>query len=321
MTEFAPGKIIFAGEWAVLEPENCAIVFALNRGVFASVKESDKILIPKNSIFVKSAVDVVGAILPQKKFSLTIKSDISKITLSNGKRIKAGLGSSAAVVVAVIKVLLKFYGIKAAKKLVFKLSAIAHYLAQGGIGSCIDVAASTYGGALLYSCFDHDWLSDKLKKFSICEIVALDWPRLKISTIKVPKNMKIYLGFAGKSASTPDLIKKMAEFKEKNKETYHKICFQISQVVRDLASEMNNGRQQKIIALINQNRFLLQKLSKESGIDLETKILKKMCDDAVREAGVAAKFSGAGGGDCAIAVSFNNFQSPYFCLENIKPCI
>ncbi len=66
---------------------------------------------------------------------------------------KYGLGSSAAVTVATVKAILRFYGVKMSNELVYKLSAISHYSVQGN-GSAGDIAASVYGGWLAYQTFD-----------------------------------------------------------------------------------------------------------------------------------------------------------------------
>ena len=53
-------------------------------------------------------------------------------------------GSSAAVTVATIKALAKFYDLKMSKDQIFKLAAIAHLDVQGN-GSLGDIAASVMG--------------------------------------------------------------------------------------------------------------------------------------------------------------------------------
>ena len=80
-----------------------------------------------------------------------------------GQPKKAGFGSSAAVVVAAIASVLDFHGYKAGKDEIFKLATIAHYSAQGKIGSGFDVAASVYGGVFVYSRFDPEWLVKRME--------------------------------------------------------------------------------------------------------------------------------------------------------------
>ena len=50
---------------------------------------------------------------------------------------------------------------------------------------------------------------------------------------------------------------------------------------------------------IRYNRSLLQQLGERSGVQIETPVLKQLCQIAEKFGG-AAKTSGAGGGDCGI---------------------
>ena len=56
-----------------------------------------------------------------------------------------------------------------------------------------------------------------------------------------------------------------------------------------------------MLELINQNRTLLSELANSSELNLETPALTKLITIA-QSHGAAAKFSGAGGGDCGIAL-------------------
>lgn len=59
---------------------------------------------------------------------------------------KAGLGSSAAVTVAVVRALMPGAG----DETVYRIAYKAHSRAQGGVGSGFDVAASAYGATIVY---------------------------------------------------------------------------------------------------------------------------------------------------------------------------
>lgn len=61
---------------------------------------------------------------------------------------------------------------------------------------------------------------------------------------------------------------------------------------------------------IQKNRELLVKLGNDFGVEIETLELKKLCDTALKYNG-SAKSSGAGGGDCGIAIfkESNNLDS------------
>ena len=178
--------------------------------------------------------------------------------------------------------------------------------ASGKLGSGFDIAACVYQKPLVYRRFDQGWLDQQLASVKqISEIVLQNWPDLDFKEIKLPENMYVLIGFTGKSASTPMLIEKMQKFRQENFERYKKIMGAINSVVCKLIHALECCDQVKIIDLINQNRDLLENLGTESAIELETKELKLLIGTAQACGAAAAKISGAGGGDCGIAVCFD----------------
>ena len=87
-----------------------------------------------------------------KHFHLTIDSNLAD---NSGQ--KYGLGSSAAVLVSVVKALNEFYGLELSNLYIYKLAVIANMKLQS-LSSCGDIAVSVYSGWLAYSTFDHDWV-------------------------------------------------------------------------------------------------------------------------------------------------------------------
>ena len=351
VSAYAPGKIMIAGEWAILDLGNPCIVLATDKGntllgntllgnsllgVTATISSSKHFLLDKvlfdykdNKVVVLSklsskeqqflsfsfcAIEIVLRYLREighevVPFKIFIDSSISFFTLPDGSKVKPGLGSSAALVVAITKCILKFYGFsvetEAVKKIVFKLSSIVHYKTQGSIGSCFDIAASTYGGLLYYKRFDAEWLEQELSaEASINKIISQKWPYLEIKKILLPEKMKIVVGFVGYSADTRKLVKKVMSLRGENKEAFEAIFSSISRLVDRLVEALEQGNQESIKKLVKKNRILLREFSDLSGLDLETKELKTLCDFAESCGGVA-KFSGAGGGDCGIAICFD----------------
>lgn len=82
---------------------------------------------------------------------------------------------------------------------------------------------------------------------------------------------------------------------------YKELSAKIGAVVMDLANALRSSNIELACHAIRTNRNLLLKLSELTGINLETASLKKIVEEA-EQCGAASKFSGAGGGDCAIAV-------------------
>jgi len=252
-----------------------------------------------------------------KKFSASTESEITSITLKDGSSAKVGFGSSAAAVVSIIKAVLKLHGqdIESleTKGKVYKLGCIAHYLGQGKAGSAFDVAASTYEGALVYKRFDPKWLVERLESGkAIKEVVEEKWEAFEATPIELPEDFILSVGFVGYGASTKALVVKMREFKASNEARYNEIYGGIKNVVEQLIEAIKEKNKEGIKKLLKENRVLLQQLAKESGNNLETKELTDLIETA-DAAGAGAKFSGAGAGDCGIAVCFDSETA-----ENIK---
>ena len=188
----APGKLMLAGEWVVLELGNPCIVMAVDKRVHVQIKESDEISISLDDfkirekkadfdgrqliwreeiiekereklVFIKGAIETALQYLEQsgklKPFKIRTFSEESQIRVDRVVK-KIGFGSSAAAAVATIAGLLSFYNFeietKKSKEIIYKLATIAHYFAQGKVGSAFDIAASTYGGIIVYKRFDPD---------------------------------------------------------------------------------------------------------------------------------------------------------------------
>ncbi|MDF2790041.1 MAG: phosphomevalonate kinase, partial [Neobacillus sp.] len=170
-----PGKLVIAGEYAVLEPNQQAIVMAINRYITATIEPSGQnmLSLPQLGLdhitweesgnkvqfsvtdprlqFVQNSIAIVNQFLLEnsitlQSFHLTIKSGLDDPETGR----KYGLGSSAAVVVAAISAILSLHSVEKFPPTldqVFKLAAIAHLKTQKN-GSGADIAASTFGGWL-----------------------------------------------------------------------------------------------------------------------------------------------------------------------------
>ena len=340
----APGKICIAGEWAVLEVGNPLIVAAINKRVFAKIKESRdeffyisikdfgikdlKASFIKNelkfdrklkkrekigTIFIKPAIELAlryfGKIKP-----FEIETAGEEVVIRAKGRVKAiGFGSSSASVVATIGGLFKFYGEdiekKESKEKIYKLSSIAHYLAQGKVGSGFDIAASTFGGVLIYKRFDPQWLKNQFnKKKDLKEIIEENWPAFYIEPLEIPNDFNLLLGWTGESSSTSKMVKELNQWKEKNKSVYRKTITLIKDLVEELIKAWKSNDKARILKLIRKNEDYLRDLGEQSGLNIETETLLRLSKIA-NENGGAGKLSGAGGGDCGIAITFNNKEN------------
>lgn len=324
ITEKAPGKLYIAGEYAVVENGFPAVLVALNQFVTCRISDSenevgriishqyqdnalswrrqgDQMVIDKRDnpfSYILSAIAVTEEYArclnrPLRIFNLQIDSQLDS---ASGK--KYGLGSSAAVTVATVKALCRFYHLPVNLDQVFKLAAIAHFSVQGN-GSLGDVAASVYGGWIAYHSFDRQWLAEQRKYLDLPTLLELPWPDLKIESLHAPANLSLIIGWTGKPASTSQLVDRISLFKARQQNEYRQFLENSRACIKRLVDGFHQGNLQAIQAEIRYNRTLLQNLAKRSGVLIETPSLQKLCQIAERYGG-AAKTSGAGGGDCGI---------------------
>ncbi|MFC3041756.1 phosphomevalonate kinase [Virgibacillus xinjiangensis] len=347
MTLKVPGKLMVAGEFAVLEPHHRLIVMAVDRFVYATVESSDKyrlsledfqlydlpwkieegrVHIESSDPRIKFAEDAmstaVAYLLEQSAnlapFQLSIKSE-----LDDASGVKYGLGSSAAVVVAVISsVLHHVMEDEPQKELIFKLAAMSHIKTQGN-GSGADVAASSYGGFLQYTSFQAEWLSDALKSTStVTDVLEKDWIYHSIQPVYLPDDVYVCIGWTGKPASTKKLVDEILQLKADLPGAYGKFLRDSRMAVNELLKGINHQDTSRILTGVKWNRTALAQVGNKAGVEVETKLLSRLCDLAEAYGG-AGKPSGAGGGDCGIAFMPSPEQAEKlmnaWAAEGIKP--
>lgn len=270
----------------------------------------------QDTLFMKASIETALKYLDVEKesqlkpFKIDSWGELSQITLENGETKKVGFGSSAASVVAAIAAILKFYGqdieSKQAKDVIYKLSAMTHYFAQGKVGSAFDVAASTYGGIIIYQRFDPKFLGEQIESgSSVKEIAEMDWPSFKAETLEIPEGFHLLIGWTKESASTSAMVKQLNAWAEGNKDEYKRLYDQIANLVRELIPEWKSKNKDRIIELLRKNEDYLRELGQASGVNIETEGLKLLSDIA-KNNNAAGKLSGAGGGDCGIGVCFDD---------------
>lgn len=324
ITEKAPGKLYIAGEYAVVENGYPAILVALDQFVTCSIEESaaevGKIIsrqyhnnaLQWHRLGEQMVVDnrdnpfsyILSAIKVTEEYARSFARELrifdlhidSQLDSDSGK--KYGLGSSAAVTVATVKALCRFYNLPVTKDEIFKLASIAHFEVQGN-GSLGDVAASVYGGWIAYHSFDRQWLAQQRKYLDLRTLVDLPWPDLKIESLKAPSNLQLLIGWTGKPASTSQLVDKISLFKARQQKEYRQFLEDSKHCIQRMVDGFHNADLESIKNEIRYNRELLKQLGTNSGVHIETPVLNKLCEIA-EDFGGAAKTSGAGGGDCGI---------------------
>ncbi|RKQ29083.1 phosphomevalonate kinase [Oceanobacillus halophilus] len=347
MTIKTPGKLMIAGEFAVLQPYHHLAVMAVDRFVYATIKKSEvnrlsltdfqlenlefaienkRVKVATNDSrvqFVNDAMTIVSTYLQEQEVTLTPFMLSIKSELDDESGIKYGLGSSAAVVTSVVNAMLKiFLPEEPSKELIFKLASISHVITQGN-GSGADIAASTYGGILYYSSFQADWLRTEYKNAkTVTELVEKNWTYFSVKTMEMPKDIYFCVGWTGNAASTAKLVDKILRLEENNPEQFYRFLEDSKFAVNKFYTGMNESNLSLVLEGVKENRRALAKVGEHANTPIETVQLSNLCNLAEQHGG-AGKPSGAGGGDCGIAFMPSKEKAEHVIKawekEGIKP--
>jgi phosphomevalonate kinase len=333
----APGKLYIAGEYAVVEPGEPAVLVAVDRYlsvrlteasgagrvrsnayessplVWVRDRDSGRIVLEHEPIdYVFSAIATVEELraerqLPPRYFDLDIGSELDD---ESGR--KFGLGSSAAVTVAVIAALDEFYGLNLALADRCRLALLATVevapRASGG-----DLAASTFGGWIRYTSPDRDALRAHRARHGVAATLRSEeaWHGFGVTRLRQPDGLRLLVGWTGSPASTERLVAEVGrparvDAAENGNGGEGRDGASFVENSRACVDELVRGLTQSdpasALDAVRRARGLLQGLGASSGIRIETEQLRTLCESAERH-GAAAKPSGAGGGDCGILLA------------------
>ena len=299
------GKLYIAGEYSVLTPNQSAIIKNIDIFMQAEIKFSEKYSIYSdmydysvtleeddgNYSLITETVKTVNEYLQLKgvdiqPFNMKITGKMEK----NGK--KYGIGSSGSVTVLTVKAMSKLYSYDISSEEVFKLSAYV-LLKRGDNGSMGDIACISYGSLVMYTSFDRNFIKEKMKNSSLSEIMNLEWG-YKIEKIYCPEKYEFLVGWTGIPSISGKMIVEVknlinSDFLEKSEKIVQNLKKGIEEGNKKIISE-NIGENGKLLKMLHEkiySRKLLELVESAEGLD------------------ICAKSSGAGGGDCGIAISFN----------------
>ncbi|MBF6267707.1 phosphomevalonate kinase [Nocardia farcinica] len=330
ISERAPGKLFVAGEYAVVEPGRHAILTAVDRYATATVRASHTDaavtvctdlgqgvqlacrragtgLVPANGrarppaelAYVFAAAAVVERLLIERGHPVLPCRVAVTADLADRSGRKFGLGASAAVTAATVAALGRFHRLGLSRMDRYRLAMLAT-LSVDPAASGGDVAASTWGGWLVYGSPDRRWVSETLATRSVTELLSRPWPGLSVHRLPPPARSALRVGWTGTPVATPGLVRSVRRGRDRRAGDYRAFVAATEECVRALARALEADEPGAVHAGILRARELLVRLDSVARAGIMTPRLRALCaaGDAV---GAAAKPSGAGGGDCGIA--------------------
>ncbi len=314
---YAPGKLVLIGEYAVLHGAP-AVVAAIDRrlrieiaprnqesrlnmphlglsglpleNLRDSIDTSDGRLTPAEKSQVRCVVDIINCFRRMVDFGRTapppMELTVDARALYSDRGIKLGLGSSAALTVAMIAGLYAHArGLKPQREVLFKHALAVHRHLQGETGSGIDVAASVFGG---FSFFQQA----NGKDYSPPILRPIEWPA----------EIHMTAVWTGQPASTAQLLTDLDRFAY-NQHAYYRIKMnQLITVSKRAVRALEHRDADGFIDAADQQYRLLTHLTARSGVPIITVVDQKLATMAQNGGGVY-KPSGAGGGDIGLVLT------------------
>ena len=338
----APGKLYIAGEHAVVEPGHPAILVAVDRFVTISVEPretepgddaggriiSDRFssgakdfrrtrgrIVPADGEldYVTSAIAVVddlrvAAGVEPRAFDLRIDS-----TLDEADGRKYGLGSSGAVAVATTEALAEWYGLELDRLAIYRAALLAT-IAVSPNASGGDIAASTFGGWVRYVSPDRAVLRQQAEERGTAwTLQSPAWELGDVRPLRAPAGLELHVGWTGAPASTNSLVSQVRRPDSAAAAEYAQFLGANEESVTAILSVWDSDPA-RVRAGIGEVRRQLRALGEAAGAELETPALTALCDIAESH-GAAAKFAGAGGGDCGVALADSDVDVAAMCAE------
>ena len=298
------GKLYWAGEYAILEPGQLALIKAIpiymkaeiaffeNYRIYSDMFDFAVDLMPNPDYsLIQETIALMGDFLAVRgqtlqPFSLEVRGKMER----EGK--KFGLGSSGSVVVLVIKALLALYDITVDQELLFKLAS-AVLLKRGDNGSMGDLACIVAEDLVLYQSFDRQKVASWLHQEDLATVLELDWG-FSISQVQSALECDFLVGWTKEVAVSSQMVQQIKQNINQN------FLSSSKEMVATLVDALEQGKAEKIIEQVETASQLLEGLSP----DIYTLSLGQL-KEASKGLQAVSKSSGAGGGDCGIALSFD----------------
>jgi len=290
ITVSAPGKLMLLGEHAVVYDRPC-LVTAVGQRMKATVEllETSEFILDAKDVNItkyrKKMAEVGKGEIPKgaKFVEIALKNFLEKHPMKTGIHVTTtsefsslfGFGSSSASTVCVIKALSELMGVNLPNKDIFDLSYKTVLDIQGK-GSGFDVAGAVYGGTLYF-----------VTGGKVIEPLPIN-------------SLPLTVGYSGVKADTVTLINEVKKKLEEEPEKVNRIFDAIKDLVEKAKKDMAKGDWETVGKWMNFDQEYLRDLG------VSTEKLESMISVAKKAGAWGAKLSGAGGGDCMIALTPND---------------
>lgn len=281
----APGTLMLLGEHAVLQ-DKPAVVLAIDKRIMATlhVRSDKKILITSSlgklefelkeieKLQIEKPLQFVISVIKFFEKELKIKNFGFELSIDSGFSHDCGLGSSAAVTVATVAVLYQFVSnctdpisiFETARKIIREVQ---------GVGSGADIAASVYGGIIVY------------QQQSPCILKKID------------SELPLVVIYSGSKTPTPEVIKKVEVLRNKHPEMINPLYDAMEQGVNRASVFIENKDWLQLGEVMNIQQGIMNALG------VGTPILNQLIDMLNSQPDIyGAKISGSGLGDCVIGI-------------------
>lgn len=276
---YAPGTLFLMGEHAVLHGYP-AITAAVDQGIQVSLRVNDSL-----EVNIQSALGDYAAPLhdlkrdPALSFVLaTIEAYSDRleqgldIEITSAISATVGLGSSAAVTVALAGALQYLLDGETELQQVFQTALLIMRQVQQGRGSGADLAACVYGG-----------------------LVAYEKAPVLITPLQGLPDIQLF--YCGYKMKTPDVIARVEQLAARFPAIYQQLYRQMGEITRLAVDAANVKNWQQFGHLMNLYQGLMDALG------VNDKNLAAMVYQLREQGALGAKISGSGLGDCVYALS------------------
>ena len=302
------GKLYLAGEYAVLTAGQPAIIKAIPIYMMGDIQTAPDYHLTSDMFehsanlepdpdyaLIQETVGVMNTYLlalgyQLQPFSLKISGKMER----EGK--KFGIGSSGSVVILILKAMAALYELDLESELLFKLASYV-LLKRGDNGSMGDLACIVYEDLIYYRSFNRELVRKRMDKVDLQQLLAEDWG-FEIRSIKPCLAMDFLVGWTKQPAISKDLVNQVKSAISESFLTGSRTQ------VDTLEKALLAGEKLAIQSSLKKASQLLERLSPAIYTD-RLKVLKEVAEGL----NCVAKSSGAGGGDCGIALSFDATSS------------